>query len=454
MILPEKFIERMRGISGIDLDAFLSALTEPPVGGIRFNRIKWQAEEPNIDGFDLTPLSYIDTGYVFLGEGVGNTPEHHAGIIYSQDPGAMAALAAVDIHEGWTVADLCAAPGGKASFLAERIGEGGFLLANEYVPKRAKIIVSNFERLGIGNAIITSLDTGVIASMFDSYFDLVLCDVPCSGEGMFRKSEESLKEWSVENVLVCAKRAEGILDNAAGLVKPGGYLLFSTCTYAVEENEEQVNAFLHRHPDFRIERVKPELEAATSDGIAIDGNDELRKTRRCYPHVTRGEGQYIALLKRSEGVAKGQTILYKDATKPATRDEERAIKRFFDDTLEHAPRGTVRRVSDNLVLIPHGVPVPGRGVFASGILLGEVRGNMLHPSHHLTMALGSQFKNKEELSEDRKRLNDYLRGEEIPASDPGLRGFVAVTYKGATLGLGKASGGVIKNHYPKGLRLK
>ena len=455
MKLPEKFIERMKRMPELDSGAFLSAMDEPPVGGIRLNRIKCGCTEDfSIDGFTLTPLSYIDTGFIYEGEGIGNTPEHHAGIIYSQDPGAMAALAAVDIPRGASVADLCAAPGGKASFLAEAVGEGGFLLANEYVPKRAKIIVSNFERLGIGNAIVTSLDTGALASMFESHFDLVLLDVPCSGEGMFRKSAEALRDWSEETVHACAARAKGILDNGARLVAPGGHLLFSTCTYAVEENEAQVLSFLESHPDFHIVSVKPALAASTEDGIAIGGNEELRKTRRCYPHVTRGEGQYIALLKRDEGRAPKQTILYKDSSKPLTRDEESAVKQFFLDTVGHMPRGSLRRVGENLVLIPHSTPIPSHGVFASGILLGEVRGNMLHPSHHLTMVLGGQFKNKEELSGDPARLASYLKGQEIFASCPDMRGFVALTYKGATLGLGKASGGVIKNHYPKGLRLK
>ena len=203
-------------------------------------------------------------------------------MFYVQDPGAMATVKALEISKGWRVLDSCAAPGGKASQLATAIGDEGFLLANEYVPKRAKIIVSNFERLGIKNAVVTSLDTAKIKEMFSSYFDLVLCDAPCSGEGMFRKYDEALTEWSEENVMLCATRQTEILNNLAGVVRDGGYLLYSTCTYSKEENEGVVSEFLSAHPEFSLCSVNEKLKVATADGL-----DGLTEAMNCPSPLVR-----------------------------------------------------------------------------------------------------------------------------------------------------------------------
>ena len=454
-ILPQEFLDRMKNILGEDYGRFLSAMDDEPVKGVRTSTLKCHIDgELEISGFGLAPLSYIRGGYILSGEGIGSTPEHHAGMIYAQDPGAMAALRAVGDISGMWVADLCAAPGGKASYLAQKTGESGFLLANEYVPKRAKILVGNLERLGVGHAIVTSLDTAELAKMLPEAFALVLCDVPCSGEGMFRKNEEAITEWTPEAPEACARRAKDILENGARMVAPGGQLLFSTCTWSVEENEEQIFGFLTRHPEFKIVPVAEERRLATADGLCLGGMEELRHTRRVYPHLTPGEGQYIALLQKDGEPPKKQTIAYKDATRPLNCEEASTVANFFRDTLISPPKGRLAKVGENIVLIPHGCPVPPRSVFMSGVLVGEIKGKTLHPSHHLLSVYGSLFKCREELAGDGDRLSAFLRGEEIATSHPDLRGFVAVCYRGAPLGLGKASGGIIKNHYPKGLRTK
>ena len=207
-MLPEKFKKRMKDMLGDEYDAFETALGEKNVRAIRVNETKISVNDfLDKTGLALSPISYAEDGFIPDDcEGIGKTAEHHAGMFYVQDPGAMATVKAVKIEKGWKVLDACAAPGGKASQLASAIGEEGFLLANEYVPKRAKIIVSNFERLGIKNAVVTSLDTSTIGETYPCYFDLVLCDAPCSGEGMFRKYDEAITEWSEENVLLCAER--------------------------------------------------------------------------------------------------------------------------------------------------------------------------------------------------------------------------------------------------------
>ena len=257
-MISEVFLNRMKNMLGEEYAEFERALSEEAVKGVRVNTAKVSVEDYlSVTELDLTPLSYTDYGFIPKNaDGIGTTAEHHAGMIYVQDPGAMATVTALDVKRGWRVLDACAAPGGKASQLAALVGDEGFVLANEYVPKRAKIIVGNFERLGLKNAVVTSLDTAKLADMFSAYFDLVLCDAPCSGEGMFRKYDEAVTEWSEENVTLCAERQREILANCAGPVKAGGYLLYSTCTYSKEENEDTVRTFLDSHPEFSPEPVK------------------------------------------------------------------------------------------------------------------------------------------------------------------------------------------------------
>ena len=453
-MLNEAFLLRMKNMLSGDFAEFEAALSEDAVRGVRKNPIKCGLDLEELGTLPLSPLSYHEGGYALTEDiQIGKTPEHHSGMIYVQDPGAMSTVTAVDIPRGAFVLDTCSAPGGKASQLAAAIGEDGFIIANEYVPKRAKIIVSNFERLGIRNSMVTSMDTAELSKYFDGAFDLVLCDAPCSGEGMFRKSQNALDDWSEANVRSCAERQREILNNIAALVRPGGYLLYSTCTYSLEENEMAVDAFLTSHSDFTLEAVKPALASVTADGITFEGAKcrELSLCRRFYPHVSRGEGQFIALMKRSEKAPKMQSILYKDAAKQISRDEERIINSFFAESLIDRPSGRIVKHGEAIVLIEHGCPLLPKSVFMYGTLLGEITKGIFKPSHHFFSAYGRLFKNKVELSESPERLCAYLRGEEI-ASDDGIRGFCVITYNGSAVGGGKASGGVIKNHYPKGLR--
>ena len=453
-MLPEKFCERMKSLLGDGYADFIAALERDAVRGARANLIKTDAARVgSLLGDYLTPTDYCNNGFI-LSDGIkiGHTPEHHAGMIYVQDPGAMATLAAVDIRGDELVLDTCAAPGGKSSQIAERLTDGS-LLSNEYVPKRAKIIVGNLERLGVKNAIVTSQDTADIGKAYSRVFDLVVVDAPCSGEGMFRKSDEALTEWSEENVLACAERQKQILDNVAGTVKGGGRLLYSTCTYSPEENEYVVDYFLKRHPDFHLVRVRPEVERRTSDGIRPPDitAENIEYTRRVYPHVLDGEGQYIALFERADD-GEMSTIVYKDAATSLNKKESAVIEKFFRDTLIEMPEGRLAKYGENIVLISHGLPVPPRSVFMAGVLVGEISGEIFKPSHQFFSVYGGLFRSRLELKRGDPRTDDYLLGREIDAPD--CQGYTAVMYEGATLGGGKASGGRLKNHYPKGLRNK
>ncbi len=455
-MIPEGFKARMTDMLGREYPDFIKALEDgEAVRGARVNLIKSSPDYiPEIEGMRAEKIAYAAAGYILPSEGtVGHSAEHHAGMIYMQDPGAMAALAAVDFAPDAWVADLCAAPGGKTSEIAERLGEGGFLLSNEYVPKRAKILVGNLERLGASRVMVTSLDTARIAELFSEAFDLVVVDAPCSGEGMFRKSEEARAEWSEDAVRACAKRQREILENAYMILKPGGQLLYSTCTWSKEENEEVVLDYLIRHEDMRLSPVKEALRAATADGYVIEGGEGygLELTRRFYPHICRGEGQYVALFKKGGEPQKKQTILYKDAAKPLSKDDQRTVEAFFREALLEIPDGRLIRVGENVVLIQHGCPLIPYSVFMAGVLVGEVRRGVLHPHHQFFSALGRLFKRQIHLDRQDERTAKYLRGEEIEA-DIADGGWCAVIYEGAPLGGGKISGGRVKNHYPKGLR--
>lgn len=457
-MLDEKFLTRMKSIlPENEYENFCEALSDEPVRALRVNTLKTSVSDfLENEGLAKTPLSYCKEGFIFDKAAIGSHPAHHAGLIYVQDPGAMSALSALDIKPGWAVLDACSAPGGKSTQAAAKIGDAGFILSNEFVPKRAKTVVSNFERLGVRCGVVTSLDTAELPKMFRAIFDLVIADVPCSGEGMFRKSDEALSEWSEENVCSCQRRQLDIMKNLPSLVKPGGYLLYSTCTYSLLENEMVVDAFLKDNPDFSLERVPKELEEVTADGINFEGayTKNLNLARRFYPHKSEGEGQFLALMKRRSDIEDEPRFFYKDAAQKLSKKDEELVLKFFRENLKKIPDGRLGRVSDNIVLISHGYPIPEKSVFSAGVLVGTVEKDRLVPSHQFFSAYGDLFLRQENLKRDDARLAKYLSGEEIDARDFSDSGWCSVLYSGVALGGGKASLCKIKNHYPKGLRNK
>lgn len=458
-MLDEKFKKRMsKLLPENELDSFIDSLeNSPPVRAFRVNTLKTSVDNfLSATSLSKKPLSYNSEGFIFDEEGIGARAAHHSGMIYVQDPGAMSALSALDIEPGWAVLDACSAPGGKSTQAAAKIGDGGFILSNEYIPKRAKTVVSNFERLGVRCGVVTSLDTSELPKMFSEVFDLVIADVPCSGEGMFRKSAEALSEWSEENILLCQRRQREIMKNLPTLIKPGGYLLYSTCTFSLEENEMVIDEFLSENPDFSLTEVKAELRAATSDGIVFEGAKckNLSLARRFYPHKSEGEGQFVALMKKSSEKAPMPKFFYRDAASRLTAKEEAAVRKFFSENLRKQPPGRLLKVGENIVIISHGYPIPPKSVFSAGVLLGNIEKERLIPAHQFFSCFGELFLRRENLGDGDPRLSAYLRGEEISAVDFEDSGYCAVFYSGAALGGGKASLGKIKNHYPKGLRNK
>ena len=448
-MLPEAFISRMRALLGNEAEAFLAALEDEPVRALRINRIKaGDTSAEALCPFPLKPLGYDPDGYIFDEAHIGYSPLHHGGGVYVQDPGAMSAAAALPLQKGMRVADLCAAPGGKTAQLAVAVGEEGEVYANEFVSSRAKILVGNLERLGVKNAVVTSTDTADYKKWFSAYFDAVVVDAPCSGEGMFRKNEGAIGEWSEENVQKCATRQRQILDNAATTVKNGGYLLYSTCTYSTEENEETVVHFLREHTDYALVPTSAAIHPFTADGVRLAGAEDipLQFCRRFYPHIAQGEGQFVALMQRkTEDLS---TILYKDASIQPSKEEARIAGAFINENLNLPDYASLRRVGERLVLLKKGQSVPPKSVFSSGACLGQIEKGRLVPHHQLFSAYGPYFKRKVTLEEREAFL--YLHGDEL--AKEGESGVAAVFFGPLALGGGKLSSGRLKNYYPKGLR--
>ncbi|MBR2011437.1 MAG: hypothetical protein IKA06_06820 [Clostridia bacterium] len=453
-MIPTKFLARMRDLfDDTEYAAFCAALEAPAVRAFRVNTIKTTAERllPLLP-FEAKPLDFAPDAFYATNEKVGALPAHHAGMLYMQDPGAISTVAAADLSHGMRVLDVCAAPGGKSTQLAAAIGTQGVLVSNEYVPARCRILQGNVERMGAANTVVTNLASNALADFFGACFDFVLVDAPCSGEGMLRKYEVAGEEWSEENVLLCAARQREILSHAARCVAPGGKLLYSTCTFSLEENEQNVAHFLDTHPDFSLIPVAPAVVAVTADGICVGGRD-LTACRRFYPHLSPGEGQFLALMARTPSSEK-KSLPKSNALSPS-RPETDTVTALFAETLTQTPKGTLCRLRDSIFLVPD-IPLPPVGVFAAGVCIGTLQKNRIEPHHQLYSAYGPLFRRKLHLSHSDPRTAQYLRGEEIdcPELQNEKNGYACVFFEGAPLGGGKCVNGKLKNHYPKGLRNK
>ena len=468
MELPIAFTERMKRLLGAEYEAFDKALcTEDAVKGLRVNTNKVSADSFSAHApFAIEPIPYVHGGFIVSDDAqVGKHPYHQAGAYYMQDPGAMATVAALpdDVWErdGLKILDLCAAPGGKTTHLAARCAPlGGAVLANEYNAARSRILAGNVERMGSDNVLVTNLDSKYIGEWYEGFFDLVVVDAPCSGEGMYRKTDLAISEWSVENVQMCAVRQKEILENAARCVASGGYLLYSTCTYSTEENEEMVAEFLQKHTSFTLCSCNEAVVRKTADGIVVNESyPDLALCRRFYPHVSRGEGQFVALL-RYDGDGKDAKKTTRDAFTPLGKRETAVAQDFLRETLGKTLSGLCMCGGNVSSFAPHETlqfPLPPFGLVAAGVTLGELRKDRIVPHHHFFMAYGTQMRSACILDATDDRVARYIAGEEIEVSTE-CKGYTAVLLclgeETVSLGGGKAVQGRLKNYYPKGLRVR
>ncbi len=545
-MLPELFKKRMQQMLGEGYISFLEGLGEQHCQALRLNVLKKgldgssaaekygagragdapekhnagngedmtvQCVEENADGADekcstarensgtdfahLTKVPWAENGYYYQpGDQPGKHPLHEAGVYYIQEPSAMAPAELLEVKPGERVLDLCAAPGGKSTQIAAKLRGQGVLVCNEIHPARAKILSENIERMGICNACVTNETPERLADFFPGYFDKVLVDAPCSGEGMFRKNEAACDEWSPENVKLCAQRQDGILDQAARMLRPGGKLVYSTCTFAPEEDEGSVARFLGRHREFTVLPIEKEQIGLTGcdgsaeylgcgiSGEAVSGDEipdfHLEKTLRMWPQRIRGEGHFAALLQKdgdlfAETSSRNPKCLAKGVQGEQDKEMEDLFS-FWKENIrfsicrEKAGEGGIFseigrvvgmgeevrhiRFGDNVYLVPTGMPsLGGLKVLRPGLHLGELKKNRFEPSHALALALPPEYAiHVWNLDSCDPLAAAWLKGQTFPAE--GEKGWYLICVDGFSVGWGKLAGGIMKNHYPIGLRRK
>ncbi len=458
--LPSAFCERMKALLGDGYPAFLASYEQPMQRGLRVNPYKADVETvvSALSDLPLRPIPYEKNGFYLdcTEVGTGNHPLHHAGAFYLQEPAAMLPVASAVINQGDFVLDVCAAPGGKSTQLAAAIGREGLLVCNEFVPSRAKILLSNIERLGIPNAVVTNTDAAHLRAWYEGCFDCVVVDAPCSGEGMFRKNADAVAEWSGENVAMCAARSYEILSDAAHCLRPGGTLIYSTCTFAPEENEWLIARFLAAEPGYSVEALPQAVRAMTAPGLTVDGcAGDLTRSARCYPHITGGEGQFVCVLRKAGDAPRAPIGGF--AFEKMTKDELSAVRTLMQDLFKPDDAPQAVRHRGMLYAVPPQLAVSGT-CFSLGVRIGEQKGTRLAPHHQLFSAYGTHMKRRWEFALDDPRILRYLHGETVDITDDECTGetgdgFGCVTVCGCALGGGKRVGNTLKNHYPKGLRI-
>ncbi|MGX7348257.1 RsmB/NOP family class I SAM-dependent RNA methyltransferase [Aerococcus vaginalis] len=450
MELPKTFKNKYCELLASDYDIFADGLQAGDVvSGFRVNPLKpdWQTFDQRMqERFTASPYA----PHSYYGKVNGNSPEHRAGYVYSQEPSASLVGTVADAKPGERVLDLCAAPGGKTAALAFAMQDKGLLVANEIIPKRAKILSENVERLGLTHTIVTNNDPKSLSEAFPAFFDCIVVDAPCSGEGMFRKNPTAVDEWSLENVALCAARQSDILADAIKMLKPGGRLIYSTCTFAPEEDEQQIDQLL--------DTTGLVLEDIALDDIPHDHgrpewgtHAELNKTIRLWPHRHHGEGHFMAKLRLPDH---GETVSEQPRFQSAAlKHQEQAL---IDDVLDdlhialpdhshlHHQKQHVYLIPDTFVDLPKGIRVR-----RLGLELGELKKNRFEPSFAFAMAIKAiDAVNTVELSFD--EWKQYIHGDVI--KHPGDKGWRLLTTGGMPVGFAKQTDKLLKNFYPKGLR--
>lgn len=446
VMFPAEFLKKMYDLLGPDAyAAFLAAADRPRSVALRMNRLKSEMP-PELPAFGLTPVPWARDGFYYAPEArPGLSPYHEAGLYYLQEASAMAPAELLDVQPGMRVLDLCAAPGGKSGQLASALQGRGLLVSNEINPRRAAVLGRNLERLGVANALVLCEHPQRLEERFAGFFDRILVDAPCSGEGMFRKEAAASADWSPEAVRMCARRQREILSSAAAMLRPGGRMVYSTCTFSPEENEGVIDGFLKTHSDFEVGLAdapwaapgRPEWVEAPSPG--------LERTVRLWPHRVRGEGHFAAVLEK-EGAPGG--ILPEPAAEPAVPAPPE-LEAFCRTAQTALPPGRLVTFGRRLWLAPAGTPaLCGLRVLRPGLELGQVLKGRFEPAHAWALWLKS-CASTADFPEGSREIAAYLAGDPIAGPQTG---WTLLTVDGLSLGWVKGSGGVLKNHLPKGLR--
>ena len=444
MNLPIDFCERMRELVGGEYDDFIKSYDTQINRGVRINKLKCDTL-PELFSDSEKVLWCPDGYYVKDGTVSGNHPYHAAGVIYFQEPSAMCVAEGLPLCDDAKILDLCAAPGGKTTHIGARMKNKGLLVANEIISKRAAILSENVERMGLTNTIVTNENPSHLAEKFQGFFDGIIVDAPCSGEGMFRKEPQAVDEWSVNHTLSCAVRQKNILDDAYKMLKCGGYIMYSTCTFSYDENEAVVK---HMMEKYNMELCPiPGLDML-SQGIG----DGMENCRRVFPHKNKGEGHFTALLRRTEE-NETATEFVKKQNKRKDTTLETAVRLYYEfekSALKVHLDGEFVLFGDNLYVLPQYVDIDKLKVLRCGLHLGEVKRNRFEPSHALSHAFDEDvYINKVETLQNSEDIKKYMHGETL-SSD--VSGWCVIKTEKYIVGWGKGSNGIVKNHYPKHLR--
>ena len=427
--LPQRFLDDMKELLMDEYDDFIKSYDEPKTTGLRINTLKINKEELlNLNLYNLTPIPWADEGFYYDEEvdRPGKSPLHESGAYYLQEPSAMSVVPHLDIKEGDKVLDMCAAPGGKSTYILSKLNDTGLLVSNEINSTRIRALGENLERFGARNCIITNTDSNNLRKVFTGYFDKIVIDAPCSGQGMFRKDEVAIEDWSYAKVLECQSIQKDIIRDGYDMLKNGGVLVYSTCTFAKEENEDVINEFISEYKDAK-----------------------LIEMQRIWPHKVSGEGHFVAKIQKLENEDCNVKYIKIKNNDKEVKDYREFEKKFLNISMES--RFDIR--GENLYLLPEEHSDTKKlKVLRYGLHLGMLKKNRFEPSHALSHYLKMEdVKNVENFSIQDNKILDYLRGNTIETGKS--RGWVLVCVEGIGLGWGKESNGILKNHYPKGLRI-
>lgn len=450
--LPDDFLVKMKDLLNEEFEPFITTYNDKQTNGLRLNTLKIKKEDfLNLTSFALKQIPWVDVGFYYNHEErPGKHPYHEAGLYYIQEPSAMAVVEVMTPQPGEKILDLSAAPGGKTTHIAQYMKQQGLLVANDIHPSRARILSQNVERMGIRNAVVTNETPERLAKRFPSFFDRILVDAPCSGEGMFRKNPLACDEWSLNYVEACARRQKNILDQACQMLKTEGQLVYSTCTFSPEENEQLINQFVKDHPSFEIERIDVYDQFSSGRSHWVDGPVKgIEHTIRLWPHHIKGEGHFIAVLRKNGAREQHK---YKQLRPIKNKNRLKDYLTFAKENLRTIPKGTFILFGDDLYIVPSEMILMDHlKVIRPGWHLGTNKKNRFQPSHALALSLkANEVKHHVNFSSDSHDILAYLKGEAFRVQ--GENGWNLITVDGYSLGWGKLSNQLMKNHFPKGLR--
>ncbi|MDY5232649.1 MAG: RsmB/NOP family class I SAM-dependent RNA methyltransferase [Faecalicoccus sp.] len=441
--LPENYIQQMKELLKDDFEAYMQSFEQECYYGLRINTNKISVEDfLKISPFPLEPIPWTDNGFYYQGDKKpAKHPYYYAGLYYLQEPSAMLPAQILPIEEGEYVLDTCAAPGGKSTELAAKLQNTGLLLSNDISTSRCQGLIKNLELSGSYNTWVCSEDLIDLSKRFAEIFDKILVDAPCSGEGMFRKEPHLISSWQERDDTYYPPIQKEILSCAIDMLKPGGMIVYSTCTFSTKENEEVIQDALHRHSDLHL--VPIPKQPGFSSGIGME------ECVRLFPHKIKGEGHFVALLQK-EGNASKKVVKKENSSLPE------AFKEFLKICSFDFSKGCFSIKNDKIIWSPQQLPEQRRWrLLRSGLICGEIKKNHFEPSQAFALALKkSQFKNTVDLSVDDPRVIKYLKGETIDIKDRDTtsKGWILVCVDGFPLGFGKIDKGIIKNKYAKGWR--